>query len=258
MQRNITLRTSVALAAVTALLGACSESGADSVDKADESPSSASATEESSVPTDDSSAPTDDVDLPDGVLALPEREPGESSVSLPGGRYHVPLNDTLAFEVDVPADSTAHDDGLFIATEDFVVKTEVAGDAYGVPRHPCTDQTIEPAGSTVEDLLGAIADLPVYETTPPEAVELGGADGAYIEARIPRRYDASQCGGDALQLPGNPDTAVSGPPPYIGRWWILDVDGQRVVVQQNCWGCRADQFDRGPRTPQSITFTPTS
>ncbi|RHW27924.1 hypothetical protein D0Z08_06460 [Nocardioides immobilis] len=197
-------------------------------------------------------------DTPEDALPLPGRPPGADQVSVDAGRYRIPLSDTLAFEVDLPDETSAHDDGLFLATEDFVVKTEVAGDAYGVPRHPCTDQTIDPAGPTVDDLVQAISNLPLYQTTPPEPVVLGGAEGMYVEARIPRSYDASKCEGDAVQLPGNRETAVSGPPPYIGRWWILDVEGQRVVVQQNCWGCRPDQFDRAPQTPQSITFTPTS
>jgi hypothetical protein len=94
--------------------------------------------------------------------------------------------------------------------------------------------------------------------TTPEPVELGGADGTYIQARIPATYDASTCDGDGVvQLPGNPDTAAGGPPPYLGRWWILDVDGQRVVLQQNCWGCTPAQLDRGAAILHGITFTPT-
>ena len=157
----------------------------------------------------------------------------------------------------MPDGTTSHDQGLFLATSDFVLKTEAADEAYGVPRHPCTDQTIESAGTTVDDLVAALVDLPIYQTTPPEAVEIDGADGAYLETRIPRSYDASQCAYEAVQLPGNPSTAVCGPPPYIGRWWVLDVDGQRVVVQQNCWGCSTDDLDRPARMAESITFTPT-
>jgi hypothetical protein len=247
-----TLRTPLALAAVGILLAACSDGDADATDTADDGPSSRTPAAE------ESSAPTEENTLPAGVLPLPAPAPDAESATLVAGRYRVPLGDTLAFDIDLPEGTVAYDDGLFLATEDFVVKTEVAGEDYGVPRDPCASPTIDAVGPTVEDLLGAIADLPVYETTPPEPVELGGAEGAYVEARVPRGYDASKCAGKAVQLPGNPETTVSGPPPYIGRWWVLEVEGQRVVVQQNCWGCRPDQFDRGPMTPQSITFTPTS
>ncbi len=248
MRHTTLLRTSVALAAATALLGACSDSDAD--DKAATTPSSSP----SSSPT-----PTDagtDVALPDGVLALPERPAGASSVDLEPGRYRVALDDTLAFDITLPAGTTAHDDGLFLATETFIIKTELAGEEYGVPRDPCTDQVIEPTGSTVEDLVAALSDLTAYEVSAPEAVELGGAEGAVLEARVPRGYDDTSCTGGAVQLPGNPETAVSGPAPYVGRWWVLDVDGRRVVVQQNCWGCTDREFDSSPGTAQSIAFTP--
>lgn len=241
MRSTTTLRTSVALLAATALLGACSDSEADD-DKAAATPSS---------------SPSSAGALPDGVLTIPERKAGEDSVSLAAGRYRVPLDDTLSFEVDLPDGTSAHDDGLFLATESFVLKTELAGEQYGVPRDPCTEQTIEPTGPSVEDLVAALADLPAYEVSAPEAVRLGGAEGTYLEARVARSFDASACADGAVQLPGNPATVVGGPPPYTGRWWVLDVDGQRVVVQQNCWGCSEAEFERAPKTAQSITFTAT-
>jgi hypothetical protein len=247
MRRNNILLTSVALAAVTALLGACSESSAED-DKADKAPSSSPTTPETS-------APTDEVDLPDGVLALPEPDLGADHATLDAGRYRVPLSDTLAFDVDVSGPTYAHDDGLFLATGPIVIKTEIAGEGYGIPHDPCTSQSIDPAGPTVDNLVRALTDLPAYEVSRPEPVELGGALGTYLEARIPVSFDASECDGKALQLPGNPATAVSGPPPYVGRWWILDVDGQRVVIQQNCWDCTFDQLVHAPSKPQSITFT---
>lgn len=250
MRTTTLLRTSVALAAATAFLGACSDSDADD-DKAAAMPSSSSSS--SSVP----SAAGTGATLPDGVLALPERPAGESSVDLEPGRYRVALDDALAFDITLPAGTTAHDDGLFLATETFIVKTELAGDEYGVPRDPCTDQVIEPAGSTVEDLVAALSDLTAYEVSAPEEVELGGAKGAVLEARVPADYDDAACAGGAVQLPGNPDTAVSGPAPYVGRWWVLDVDGRRVVVQQNCWECTDRAFNSSPGTAQSIAFTPT-
>lgn len=247
MRTTTLLRTSVALAAATALLGACSDSDAD-----DDKPAATPST--STTPTSPATTPAA---LPDGVLALPERGAGEDSVDLAAGRYRVALDDALAFEVTLPAGTHAHDDGLFLATESFVLKTELAGERYGVPRDPCTDHAIEPAGSTVEDLVAALSDLTAYEVSAPEAVTLGGAKGAYLEARVPGTFGDSSCTGAAVQLPGNPETAVGGPAPYLGRWWVLDVDGRRVVVQQNCWGCSDSEFRSAPRVPQSIAFTPT-
>ena len=251
MRTTSLLRTSVALAAATALLGACSDSDADDDTTATPSSSESTGTTESTGSSPSSAA------LPDGVLALPEAPAGETAVDVGAGRYRVPLDDALSFDVTLPEGSTVHDDGLFLATPSFVLKTELAGEEYGVPRDPCTDQTIQPAGSTVEDLVAALSDLTAYEVSAPEAVELGGGKGAYLEARVPRGYDDSKCTGGAVQLPGNPDTTVSGPAPYIGRGWVLDVEGRRVVVQQNCWGCSDGDFDRAPKTPRSMTFTAT-
>jgi hypothetical protein len=205
-------------------------------------------------PVEDPSGPT--VPDPGSVRDLPDAPPGQRAVELDGGRYEIPLTDTLAFDIDVPDMTTAHDDGMFLATRDFIVKTEAAPEGYGVPAHPCTEHRIEPVGPTVDDLVGALDELPVYRTTRPEPVRLGGGEGFYIEARVPRAYDASRCEGRGeVELPGNPETVVAGPPPYVGRWWILDVAGQRVVVQQNCWGCTFDQLLGTPSYPESITFT---
>jgi hypothetical protein len=201
--------------------------------------------------------PTSPPAAPGGALPLPAHERGEDSVSLSAARYRIPLDDTLAFDVDVPAGTSAHDDGLFLATDSYIVKTELAGDQYGVPRDPCTDQVIEPVGGSVDDLVQALTTLPAYHVSTPQPVDLGGAHGTYLEARIPRSYDDTTCDGGAVQLPGNPGTAVSGPAPYTGRWWILDVDGRRVVIEQNCWDCGKDVLDRDPRMIPTITFTRT-
>ncbi|TQK72134.1 MULTISPECIES: hypothetical protein [unclassified Nocardioides] len=241
--RTIAARVALA-AALLPLAAGCS----------DDEPAEATQQDGPSVAADRSSAPA--ADLPEGILALPARGPGEDSVSLAAGRYRIPLDDSLAFDVDLPTDTSAHDDGLFLATDSFILKTELAGDQYGVPRDPCTDQTIVPTGPTVDDLVQALTTLPAYQVSPPQPVDLGGAHGTYLEARIPAGYDDTKCDGSAIQLPGNPDTAVSGPAPYTGHWWILDVDGRRVVVQQNCWGCSKKEFARAPEAPQSITFTP--
>ena len=47
-------------------------------------------------------------------------------------------------------------------------------------------------------------------------------------------------------MPGNPGTSNNMAPGYVGDWWILDVDGQRVVVQQYCDGVTPRRIE--PRT----------
>jgi hypothetical protein len=254
MRRNHILRTSVALATVTALLGACSEGSADTDDKADESSSTSS-----SSPTEGTSTPPDEIGLPDGVFALPEPESGEDVDNLDAGRYRVPLSDTLSFDVDLPQGTSSHSNGYFLGFRDFLLNVTVADETYGVPTHPCRDQSDLEIGSTVDDLVEAIISRPVYRVSRPEPAELGGASGQFFEIRIPARYDASPCHDSVVGLPrpaaDGTSTVASG---YVGRWWILDVDGQRVVIQQFCGPCAADTADRIARTANSITFTPTS
>lgn len=243
-RRSRIFRTPIALAAVSILLTACSDTEADTNGKADESPAS-------------TSSPTEGIALPDGVLPLPEPDEGEEPAPLDAGRYHVPLSDSLAVEVDLPQNTTAHNDGLYLELEGSILKVEDAGDEYGVPTDPCSNQFVVPVGPTVQDLVDAIRDRPIYRVSRPEPVEVGGAEGTYLEIRIPAGYDSTLCEGGQVGLPGNPGTSNNMPPGYVGDWWILDVDGQRAVVQQLCEQCDADARDRTASTVQSITFTPT-
>ena len=268
MRRNNILRTSVALAAVTALLGACSESSADPDDKAAEGPSSASPSpadetpvpaEETSAPTEESSAPAAKIALPDGVLRLPPPDADGEALPLDAGRYQILLSDTLALEIDLLQGTFAHSDGLYLESEDGVVKVEAATDVYGVPTEPCTDQFPIPVGPTVPDLVDAISTAPIYRVSSPEPVEVGGAKGTHLQIRVPAAYNADACHSSEVGMPGNPTTYNNMPPGYVGDWWILDVDGQRVVAQQFCFDtCRGDAEERLTRSVRSITFTPSA
>jgi hypothetical protein len=196
--------------------------------------------------------------LPDGVQDLPPAGPGSDVDGIDAGRYRIPLDDGLAFDIDLAGTSTAHEGGLFLSTGRIVIKTEIAGEGYGVPRDPCTDHVIKPVGPTVDDLVRALTDLAPYKVSSPRSVRLGDASGTYLEARIPRSYDASHCDGKNIELPGSGLNAVSAPPPYVGRWWVVDVEGRRVMIQQNCWSCTPQQLLDARSDPQTITFETTS
>ena len=202
------------------------------------------------------SVTTEEETLPDGVLALPESDAGADFATLAAGRYRVPLSDTVSFDVDLPSESYAHDGGLFIATGGVVLKTVIADEEYGVPHDPCTAQALDPVGAEVDDLVRAIHNRPVYHASRPEPTQIGGAKGTYLEVEIPRAFDASRCANGEVQSPGIPATSVGWEPSSRGRYWILDVDGQRVVVAQEC-SCAADEFGQAATIARSITFTPT-
>lgn len=234
MNRTTLLSTAAALAAVSALATACSDDDADATDAPSTEP------------------------LPAGVTALPANDAGADFATLTAGRYRIPLGDTLTFDVTVPSESFAHDRGLFVATGQVVLKTELAGDDFGVAAEACTRHGIVPAGPGVDDLVEALRALAPFQVSKPRTVTLGGAQGFYLEATLPASVDVAQCTEGKVQLPGTAATAVDSPAGYVGHWWVLDVDGHRVVVQHACWECTAADVDTVASIPESIAFTPAS
>ena len=209
--------------------------------------------------TDDSGQPVKDptriTELPDGARDLPGNDAGADFATLAGGRYRIPLNDRLAFDVDVPDDAYAHDGGLFVATGKVVLKTEIAGADFGVAADACTHHGIVPVGPSGDDLVRALRTLRPFRVSAPRPVTLGGARGTYLEARLPASFDMTRCVEERVQLPGTPSSAVNGLAPYVGRWWVLVVEGQRVMVQQACWQCTDAELDAASGIAESITFT---
>jgi hypothetical protein len=230
---------------------ACADSDADSGDLTADAPSSRAA-----------STSATQAALPDGILALPEAEGAdEDAIIAEPGRYRVPLSDTLALEVDLPKDTglSYYEEGVYLGFDTMVLKTEVAGESYGVPADPCHSfNDVRPAGSSVEDLVTAIRKEPVYRVSRPEPVEIDGAAGQYLELRIPAKVDASTCTESQLGLPGNLGSNNNMEPGYVGLWWILDVEGERTVIQAFCGKCDAPTAERITRTVRQITFTSTS
>lgn len=193
-------------------------------------------------------------DPPESARDLPAADAGVDYATLARARYRIPLGDGLAFDVDVPDDTYAHDDGLFLASGSVVLKVEIAGDDFGIPDDACHLQVIHPIGPTVADLVRAISTSVPFRVTPPRSVVLGGARGTYLEATLPATYDTGVCEGGKVQLPGTHESAVDSVAPYLGHWWVLDVQGRRVMVQQGCWQCTTDDLDAAASIPASITF----
>jgi hypothetical protein len=252
------LRTPIAVAAASLLLAACSETAAsdDTGAAADPDSSGSSGSAGSSGSSDAGPAATSTLPLPDGVHPLQPPDADGDPVPLVAGRYQVLLSDTLALEIDLAEGTLANEDGLYLDSKDGIIKVEAAGDVYGVPSDPCNDQFPLPVGATVDDLVAAVQDAPIYRVSRPQPVEIGGAAGTYLEIRIPAGYDSLPCKSSELGLPGNPSTSNNMPPGYVGGWWVLDVDGQRVVAQQFCGGrCPSGAADRLTTAVEGITFT---
>jgi hypothetical protein len=101
-----------------------------------------------------------------------------------------------------------------------------------VPMDPCRPkESSAPLGPTVNDLARALVAQRRTTTTNPAPVTVDDHAGLYLELTTPRRFDYKKCGPDGMQVweTGTTDGRALGEP-VTDRYWILDVDGQRVVI----------------------------
>jgi len=118
-----------------------------------------------------------------------------------------------------------------------------------VVRDGCLDHTPldPPVGPTVDDLATALTQLPPFEVTaPPSDVTLLGYTGKHLQLTVPNLPFSgtgddrvfSACPGDALHsyffpTPGDSFYGYNGEPGRTEDFWILDVDGTRLVIVKN-------------------------
>ena len=117
-----------------------------------------------------------------------------------------------------------------------------------VVRHGCSDHSWAdpPVGPSVEDLAAALADLAPFEvTSPPEEVSAWGHRAMHLELAVPELPTDGEGGERSFtgctdgQLkswvaaidtePGDAFYGYTGPG-YVEEFWILDVDGTRLMV----------------------------
>lgn len=112
-------------------------------------------------------------------------------------------------------------------------------------RHGCSDHSPAdpPVGSSVDDLAAALADLaPFRVTSPPEDVTIYGYSGKHLELIVPEDLPRTPGGDFTGCVDGNVASWFadvwdpSGPffgygdPGRSEEFWILDVDGTRLVI----------------------------
>jgi hypothetical protein len=119
-------------------------------------------------------------------------------------------------------------------------------------RHGCRDHSWAdpPVGPSVDDLAAALADLAPFEvTSPPKDVTIYGHSGKHLELTVPdlpvegqgddRRF--TQCVGGNLKswvaaidtTPGDAFYGYNGEPGRTEEFWILDVNGIRLMIEAN-------------------------
>ena len=191
--------------------------------------------------------------------------PASGEANLPPGRYSLRVTPTLGYEVDVPGRRYV-DDGTFLHHPDapgvFLV-TAAPADGTLLPRHPCTDKSGITVGPTPRALARGLTTQPVLDVRRTSPVTLSGATGVFLEVRVPPDFDATTCQvlgetkDDLLLFSTTEGTRWTWGPGYVGRWWILDVGGERVVVMNACdRTCTAKDLRTLAKMTESITFTP--
>ncbi|GGB75048.1 hypothetical protein N798_13860 [Knoellia flava TL1] len=221
MRPTTTPLTAVAALLALAALTACSDGPVDAATAADTTPSPRR-----------SSSPSVTA-APDYTLVQETHLDGPGRWALPAvGAAKAPL---AVFTV--PAGYQARSD--YIWTHDEAGLEDFPGQVlYRSPTRvfsdPCdTAAPTQALGPSVQDLVHALTAQQRTTTTRPVAVTLGGHKGLYVELTSDAGVDFARCGsGDGMSLwdSGGGDTARVLEVAATDRYWILDVEGSRVVV----------------------------
>jgi hypothetical protein len=100
--------------------------------------------------------------------------------------------------------------------------------------HPCdwAGNTSTP-GPTVADLATALRSIPMRNASAPEPVNVGGFDGLYMQWSVPDDIDFADCDLGSFESWTGDITGsdrYQQAPGQVDRLWILDVEGQRIVI----------------------------
>jgi hypothetical protein len=128
----------------------------------------------------------------------------------------------------------------------------------GVFADPCdVDRPSPRVGPTVEDLAEALAAQKRTTATRPVPVTLDGHRGLYVELTSQEGLDFEACGheGGMVLWQIGPEQGRVLEFPATDRYWILDIEGRRVVVTaMTPAGARRESVERVTDVAQSITF----
>ncbi|MBA2559294.1 MAG: hypothetical protein H0V07_05295 [Propionibacteriales bacterium] len=137
-------------------------------------------------------------------------------------------------ELDLPTGFSGNDAWVWVNADKQdewgAITLMPAGDVY---LDPCTRAGIPPkVGPSVEDFATALAAQNVTTTTKPVPVSLDDHEGVYLEMSVPAGFDVSRCRDEELILWTGPEEPGAAPE-LVSRYWVLDLDGQPVVLAVN-------------------------
>jgi len=239
---------------ITVLLGACTGDASKDDDNL-------SADETSSTTTTPPSEPTSEpmytyTSGPGEVFLLPKNS---DFGTIRAGRYEAwRIGSPVRYEVDVPdgwrvlagtflnAPTDGH--GIFFVASLPKGRTDLAV-------HPCRDHSLRPVGPTVRDFARAMREQPVWRVSTPRPVTLDGHRGLYFEIELPAGVDPAECVDGAVSEYESGRDGMATTQSYQGRWWVLEVDGERLVVMARCYDtCSELDLDTMSAMAESIEF----
>lgn len=236
MKKALSAGTALAVVAALGVAGAFLARSALSTDAAPISPAT----------TPDAAETTGAPERAQDIMAVGDFSPLET------GTYYIDPDDDpttpLRVEYEIAADGWAqwlgaakfldHPDGGHVGVS-ITTMTNVA-------RHGCRDQRPldPPVGPTVDDLADALAGVPPFRvTSPPADVTMHGYRGKHVELtvpdlpveRTPEGLEFPTCEDRNLTSWFSPWDPVEGffghsGPGYTEEFWILDVEGTRLVI----------------------------
>ena len=193
---------------------------------------------------------------PEKVFQLPE---DSDFGTLRAGRYEARrIGSPLRYEVDVPdgwrvlagtyLNAPTDGQGIFFVASLPKHRTELAV-------HPCRDHSLRLVGPTVRDFTRAMQEQPVWRVSTPRPVTLAGNKGLYFEIELPAWVDPARCVDGAVSEYESGRDGMATTQSYQGRWWILKVHGERLVVMARCYDtCSELDLDTMSAMAESITF----
>ena len=109
----------------------------------------------------------------------------------------------------------------------------------------------------MDDLANAMAAQPLWNVTEPRPVTLAGLEAMYLEVKLQDRVDPVDCVDQAVSEYEAGRDGLTTEEAYWGRWWILEVDGERFTVMARCYAiCTKDDLDTMSAMAESIHFLP--
>jgi hypothetical protein len=225
IRRSSTPGLTAALATIVVLLAACSEDPGPRASVGDDSPTPA--------PTE--SSPTQPAPSPTGWTPLITEDSGEGI--LPAGRYGMTANgypDMPYAVVEVPQ-GFSNFDGWTLFKEGLDEEAGAfTGMGYwtisGVFPDPCGNDFVE-VGNSVAEVAGALQAQERSLVTEPVPVTIDGYQGLYLELQMPKDIDLGECGQYDVWSSDPGGGRYMEAPGQLDRNWILDVEGDVVVLQ---------------------------